>query len=130
MSRWVFTEVDGGAAYTVPINPDKMSSPFHEREFQHAYGGRRNGERPFHTVESSPRPKEWTFEGVIRTQAHHDALELWSRKPGLVRITDHLGRTFEVLLTSFEPTDRRPNARTSWRLRYVMKALVLRQITV
>jgi hypothetical protein len=125
--RWVFHEVDTGATYTVPINPDSMTSPFPERQMSTSYGSRSGGTR-LRTNEHPSAAKEWEFGGVIRTQAHHDALAAWAHKPGRVNVSDHLGRTFQVVFQSFEPTDRSPTPNTPWRLRYAMTALVLRRI--
>lgn len=125
--RWVFTEVDTGATYTVPINPDSMSSPYHERQMQTSYGSRAGGNR-LRTTELPPAAKEWEFGGAIRTKAHHDALAEWADKSGLVNVTDHLGRTFQVIFQAFEATDRSPTPSTPWRLRYTMSALVLRRL--
>lgn len=127
-TRWTFTEVATTATYTVPINPDAMSSPTQERQASTAFGISGGRVRP-RTLMSPPQAKEWEFSGAIRTQEHHDALLEWSRKDGLVRVTDHLGRVFEVMFTSFQPTERQPTRSTPWRLRYTMKALLLRRIS-
>lgn len=127
--RWTFTEVETSEEYTVPINPDAMTSPYSDRTFQHAGGTRLLGGRWLTSVRTPDAAKEWEFSGPIRTQAHHDDLETWSKKPGLIHVSDHLGRVFEVMFTAFEPTDRKPTGQTPWRLRYVMKALVLRRVT-
>jgi hypothetical protein len=66
---------------------------------------------------------------VIRTKAHHDDLETWSKKPGKIHVADHLGRSFEVMILSFEPTDRKPTPSTPWRMRYTMKTLLLRRLS-
>ena len=126
-TRWVLTEVATGATWTMPINPDSMTSPFPDRELTHARGvaGQLTQVR---SVVAPPRPVEWEWSGVIRTQAHYDDLAVWAQKPGKVRVTDHLGRTFEVMLRAFEPEDRPPTKTTPWRLRYSMKALLLRRI--
>lgn len=127
--RWTFTEVDTSETYTVPINPDAMTSPFKDRSLEHAASKRFGGSTAITSFRHADSPKEWEFSGVIRTQAHHDALKAWEQKPGLIHISDHLGRVFEVMLTSFAPTDRKPTGGVTWRLRYVMKALVLRQVS-
>lgn len=125
--RWTFAEVGTTETYTMAINPDSMTSPTQDKNLTTAFAiadGRLGGR----TFRSRAEAKEWEFSGVIRTQAFHDALEAWSRKPGKVRITDHLGRTFEVMFTSFEPVDRKPTPSVPWRLRYTMKTLLFRRI--
>ena len=127
--RWTFTEVETDETYTLPLNPDAMTSPYTDRVFEYSYGTRYQGSQLLHTVRRPDRPKDWEFSGVIRDQAHHDALVTWVRKPGLIHVEDHLGRVFEVMLTAFEPTDRKPTAHVPWRLRYTMKALLLRRVS-
>lgn len=119
-TRWVFNDAVAVEAYTVPINPNAMTSPF--------------GKTQKETLPASPvdgrvralsrrQPIEWQFSGVIRTQAHYDALLRWVTKPNPVEITDHLGRTFTVLLTAFEPEDQRVKLATKWT--YTVKGYVL-----
>lgn len=122
--RWTLTDAAGNT-WRMPINPDSMSplDVAGRRSARHASG--RPGDRRIRTMVGPPRAQEWTFGGVIRTRNHHDILTLWSKKPGEVRIVDHIGRTITVAFTSFEPTDRRPNTLTPWRMRYVMKCTVL-----
>lgn len=127
-TRWTFTEVETGETYTMPINPDSMSSPFHDRQLVTTYGSRAGGDR-LRTIERPAPAKEWEFGGVIRTQAHHDDLADWAKKPGLVNVADHLGRTFQVVFTDFQAEERKPTPQTPWRLRYTMSALVLRRLT-
>lgn len=124
--RWTFHELATGETYTVPINPDAMTSPFGDRQAKTATTTHDPNGR-IRTFMSATTPVQWEFSGAIRTQAHHEALETWAKKPGLIRVTDHLGRTFEVLFVSYEASDRRPTRSTPWRLRYVMKASLLRR---
>lgn len=113
----------------MPINPDQMSSPHQARQLQTSYGGTRSSVDRFSSFETPMDAKEWSWSGVIRTKEHYDKLEEWAKKSGKVRVTDHLGRTFEVFIQSFDPEDRKPNANVSWRLRYTMTALLLRRVS-
>lgn len=110
----------------MPINPDSMTSPHPTKNLTFAKGIRRGHSRS-RTFMTPPPPVEWTWEGPIRTQAHHDALEEWATK-GEVHVTDHLGRSWAVVMQSFDPIDRRPTPQTPWRMRYSMTALILRQL--
>jgi hypothetical protein len=127
MSRWVLTHVGTGATWTMPINPNTMSSPHQDRSIQTSYGTRAGTERLRGFV-TPTEAKEWTFGGVIRTKEHYDTLEAWAKLSGHVRITDHLGRTFEVLISEFTPEDRRPSKNVAWRMTYQMKTLLLRRV--
>lgn len=118
--RWVFDDTASSDIWTVPINPNKMTDPeARDRAFSHIAG---------RTFEDPGTAVEWEFEGVIQTQAHHDELERWAKKSTPVEITDHLGRTWQVLLKSFKPEERRPTMRKPWRFTYSMKSLILRRV--
>lgn len=118
--RWTFTDPVTSDTYTVPINPNAMTSPFKKTSKQVLPASPVNGRV---RALSTPQPIEWQFSGVIRIQAHYDALLTWVSKPYPVSITDHLGRTFPVLLTSFDPQDQRANLATKWT--YTVKGYVL-----
>lgn len=123
--RWVFTDAVADEAWVVPINPDSMT-PFDvvkPRPMRHGNGFRRD--RRIRTFVEKPTTMEWSFGGVIRTEAHYNEMLRWVKKTNDVTIVDHTGQTFRVYLTDFEPEDRKPTRRTSWRLRYTVKAVLL-----
>lgn len=124
--RWIFQEVSTGTTHTVEINPNKASSPMLPKTL--TFSSRLDSAGRIAGVSEKVRPKDWTFEGVIFTQTHHDALIEWAKKPGKVRITDHLGRTFEVMMQKIQVTDRRPTPLNDWRFTYSFACLVLRRI--
>lgn len=123
--RWRLQEMETGEAYTVEINPNQMGNYVFPKSFEFAlYGGSR-----VRGIRSAREPMEWTFGGVVRAKTHHDALIHWEKKPGKVRITDHLGRTFEVMIRSLDMKDRRPSGDDTWRFQYTFNCLLLRRIT-
>lgn len=122
--RWLFTDPVAVTTYRVPINPNKMSSPFPPRSLSSAQTIRahwRIKEDKHH------QPHEWTFSGVIRDIGHHDALVLWSQKQNPFSIADHLGRTFTVAPVSFKPNEKRPSATVTAKFDYDFTVLVLEQ---
>lgn len=125
-TRWTLTSVDTGDSWTMPINPNTMSSVNRTRQVDTFSGGVTSRVRSF---ERAAEPVKWTWAGVIRSKDHYDALAAWARRPGKVRVTDHLGRTFEVLMQQFEPEDRKPTAKVDWRLRYTMQVVLLRRVS-
>lgn len=127
-TRWIFHDPGTGDSWTVPINPDSMGNPTPAKGLAFGRNVRSGGRQT--TFRQVPKPVEWEFAGVIRTQAHHDNLLAWLNRRGIIEITDHLSRTFEVMLTGFEVTERAPTkSGVRWRMRYSMKALLLRQIS-
>lgn len=125
-NRWHFHDPVTNDFWIVPINPDSMTSPFPQRQFSYGMGKLGGIER---VREAIPTPMDWQFGGVIRTRSHHDQLEAWAKVPNPIRITDHLGRIFLVQLTKFLPSERRPTPRVSWRMRYTMNGLVLKELS-
>lgn len=126
--RWKLTDPSTGDEWTMPINPDAMTSPSGTRNLTTGFGIR----APLtmaRTFEQAPTIARWQWEGVIRSEAHYEAYVEWAKKPGLVRVLDHLDRTWEVILESFEPDERRPSGRTDWRFRYTVKCLIIRRIS-
>lgn len=129
--RWNFLDTVTDETWTVPINPNTMTDPLGvTREFQFgaAHGQVDGGGGRPRTLEGKPQIVDWSFGGVIYTKAHYDKLNYWAQKTTAVRIKDHLGRTFEVAMKSFEPVDRRPTPAKPWRFTYTMRALVLRRV--
>jgi hypothetical protein len=129
IQRWIFTDPHSAETYTVPINPNKMSDPeAKQRDFQ--FGSRSRSTAlaapdAIRGIENPAQLVEWTFEGVIYHQDHHDALEHWARKPEEVEITDHFGRVWEVVMVAFVPSERRPTPNKPWRFTYEMRATVI-----
>jgi len=120
--RWLFEDPVAVTSYRVPINPNKMSSPFPAKQLETARSIRNHWR--IRRVKNFT-PSEWTFSGVIRDIDHHDALYAWSQKQNPFTITDHLGRIFEVVPLRFVPNEKRPSARISAKFDYDFTVLVL-----
>ena len=123
--RWQFQDLATNQVHIVSLNPNKMSGLTFGRSIEWASGtidGRPVG------LMSSPDPTPFTFGGVVRTQSHHDTLIDWQKRPGKVRVTDHLGRVFEVMIRSLDMTDRTLTANNRWRFAYQFDCLLLRRI--
>jgi len=131
-SRWVFTDEVADETWTVPINPDSMTSPEPPAKNVTFASGKvndlHNNGRTV-TFLGKPTSREWEFGGAIRTQAHYEGLVAWAAKTNDVLVTDHIGRTWRVLITDFLPTERPPTPRTPWRLRYTVKTTIIERVT-
>lgn len=123
--RWVLHDVATDESWTMPINPDSMSSPLSKRVLRVTTGQIGGRKRVFQTP---PQPQEWEWSGVIRTKAHYDALVDWAKRSVEVDVTDHLERTFRVFINAFVPEERPPTPQTPWRGRYTMKTTILGRI--
>lgn len=128
--RWTFVDTVADETWTVPINPKSATSPFPAKVITTAQGADLDS-RGIHRTrmfQAPSAPVPWEFGGLIRSKAHHDELHRWAEKDNEVQITDHLGRTFEVLIRQFEPVEQRPTKSNDWRMTYTMRVLVLRRI--
>ena len=116
--RWVFD--DGTEEWTVPINPNEMTSPFPTKNVS-VQGTVRVTGKPI-VFEGNIRPAEWQFSGVILDSDHYSKLLAWANKRRRIWITDHFGRLLDVYLTGFKPTPKR--SQRYWRHDYEITALV------
>lgn len=119
--RWVFADPAGIlATETVLQNPNAMTSPFRVKRASSAGASLTGTKR---ALLPPLTPQAWSFSGSIRTQEHYQQLERWCAADRLIRITDHLGRTWPVQITKFDPTPKR-SVGVPWRHDYTVNALV------
>ena len=125
--RWSFFDPTSGQTYVFEQNPNRMSSPFPNRNIN-AQTTTALGGRTFF-IEGNTSPVEWTFGGSIRTKQFYETLRSWvynDQGTPLRRrivITDHFGRKINAVLLSFDPQPKRA-VNVYWRHDYEIKALV------
>lgn len=120
--RWLLEDPQANIAdYRVPINPNKMSSPYKTRSLETMGGvlGR------IRTRFSPTAPNEWTWSGVIRTSDHYEKLLEFSRCDNNIHITDHLGQTWDVMPLRFNADEKRPSVRQPFKYSYDFVCWVL-----
>jgi hypothetical protein len=130
--RWRFTDPVTSYIWTVPINPNQMSSPYPSKQRQTLPATPNTAYTDgsgILTLQAPVTPFEWTFGGAIRTEEHHDELRAWSQVPNPILIRDHFSRTWKVVITQFDATDRRPTMRTPWRMTYTMRSLMFGRVS-
>lgn len=118
VQRWRF--IDGLDTYTVPINPNEMTSPFPEKNIQVQTTVSSNGQPVVY--EGATKPTQWQFSGVILGEQHLTDLLAWSQKKRRIVINDHFGRSLDVYITAFKPTPKRSSR--YWKHEYTVNALV------
>lgn len=120
--RWTFTDTETSEVASLILNPNKMSTPTFAREPQFGwtpgagFAGLDRGQAT---------PTSWTFEGVILTKAHYDRLLEWAERGVVLRVDDHLGRAFGIIIEKYDPIERLPTALRAWRADYTMTCLLL-----
>lgn len=111
MTQWILTDPLDSSTYALPHNPREASSPGPHRRQTETFAPV-GADIPF--ARSTPVLVEWTFSIRYYDATEVAALRDWCRKKRLIHITDHLGRTYEVVVMRGEavealPSRRRPN---------------------
>lgn len=120
--RWVFYDAVTPETYTVPINPNEMTSPWAERKF--VYRTTTAGRGGANVIyEGRADLAQWEFSGTILDADHYAALLKWSQKANSCTVTDHLGRSFKVLFAKFDPKPKQAYGKP-WKHDYTMTCFV------
>lgn len=121
VKRWELVDFQPMPAhyhYTLPINPETMSSPHATRVYTTQHSTSPTGRMV--TFEGGTVPVDWDITGTILTQEHYDA---WTRFHALNRrfwIIDHLNRIWVVTMESFDTTPKK-SATNVWAFSYKAK---------
>lgn len=132
--KWELYDPNSGERDLFPINPNVMTSPHRPTNAQlftaYAIPIMADNEQAVALVLNAKRePHEFEFSGVIRSEEHYDMLIAWSKKRTKIELTDHLERTWQIRLLNLDLEERRPTARTAWRFRYTMTALMYGEVS-
>lgn len=102
--RWKFTDLYGATpnVYTFEINPNEGGSPSVQKNMNIVYNAGPN--RGGIIQEGQSTVPILSFSGLILTQTHYEALEMWFDKRVLLELDDDLGRKFRGVFSAFEPT--------------------------
>lgn len=124
VERWRFEDQVTSEAVRLTLNPNKMGAPSRPRSMTWATGST----GPIRGIDVPGPAFEWSFSGVLFTEAHYSLLLSWTQRLVPLHITDHLGRTFEAVIRKFDPVERLPTARAPWRADYTITCLFLKEI--
>ena len=122
--HWVLEDPmpSGLTAFTFPINPSEMSSPWPVKNL-----------RTEHTIHGSGQdilwegradPVDWTVKGVVRTQAFYEALEDFHSVNRRIFVIDHHQRAWVVAFDGLT-WDKRGGPGDDWFQGYAAKFKVL-----
>lgn len=120
--RWTLYDPVDDLTYTFHLNPSEGGSPQHKKRINYQNTSAPDGQTLVFEGQDEVRDLQW--DGVIREQAHYDALYAWWDKRRQLLFTDDLGRSYWVYLISFEPKRMRA-VRAPWKHQYVMRAVIL-----
>lgn len=126
--RWQFSDPNGDESLVFVHNPHGMTSlaPPHVTHPT----ARSPIDGKVRATRAPDKPFTWSFTGKLRTQAEYDALLDWSRRPGRLQLTDHLGRVHELLIQRFSPTPvEKSGVPNKWLFAYTVDTLYLRRVS-
>lgn len=98
---WLFTDTVVPATYSWPVNPNDGASPSYRKKISHQ--STLAPDSAALVYEGQGDPVQFSFSGTILTEEQYSAFVTWWKKRYPVRITDDLGRTFDVVFVDFEP---------------------------
>lgn len=123
VQRWVFTDLLTSETYTVPLNPDAMTTPWLQRNVTAKKTTAIDGN--IIMQEGSPTFAAWTFSGKAIDAAHYEKLRHWCYDiPNRISITDHFGRVIVCVPTLFDAQPQR-DTRRYWLHTYTITATVV-----
>lgn len=119
--RWTFYDPLVPETYTFEINPKEGGTPVYKRNFAYRTTAAQDGRTI--VFEGRDQPQQITWSGIILTEAHLNAYITWYGKKNQIQLTDDLGRTFWIVIESFEP--KRTYSRNFWRHEYSVTATII-----
>jgi len=125
--RWVLLDEDTDETVTLTINPNTMDAFPTERQLTNAFPSRNNQERQ-RTFQLPNVPGAFSWGGAIRTEAQFTTLRTWVRRSGIILVTDHMGRSFRVVMRSFKP-DRKPRRPGNYRMKYTINTQWIERVS-
>lgn len=125
--RWSIQDLATGETFRFQHNPKAMSSVAQPHRTTSLRASPIDGKIRAMRQPDSPFP--WQFTGKVRTAVEYERLVDWCDRRNRLRITDHLGRTHEVLMQAFEatPVEKSGNG-NPWLFTYTVKAIYYRRI--
>lgn len=126
MTQWIFTDPLDASTYMLPHSPREASSPEPRRRQTETFAP---VGADIAYARSTPSLVEWTFAIRYYNATEVAALRDWCRKKRLIQITDHLGRTYEVVVLRGEAVEGIPSPRRSNRGVFNAACNVVRRVS-
>jgi hypothetical protein len=119
---WVLTDLTNNDTYSWDINPRQISMP-RRKTFTYqntaAPGGR------VLAFEGRDEPRKFTFSGIVLSQSQKEEMDAWFNKRHQMQLTDDLGETYTIYITSFNWSREGRTIQHQWRHSYEGEMLVL-----
>lgn len=120
--RWRFDDPVALSGYEFEINPSAGGSPSYQRNFTYAETSAPDGKSL--VFEGRQPAQHIEFSGRLLSESQFNAFVTWWEKQYQIEITDDLGRTFSVIIESFNPTRVRRRS-NQWVHDYQVRAVII-----
>lgn len=118
--RWTFFDPEESETHVFDVNPSAGGSPSYDKRlvYETTTAGRAL------IFEGGEEPQRIEFSGVIYTQEQFEVFATWYAKKNQIQMTDDLGRSFWIFITSFKPV-RGFKVSHPWRHTYTVQATIV-----
>lgn len=120
--RWEFEDPVTLDTYEFEVNPSAGGTPSYTKNFAYRVPAAPDGK--VIVFEGRDPAKTIEFSGRLLTEAQFNAFVTWWDKRYQVNVTDDLGRTFSILIQSFNPTRVRRRSHP-WTHDYSVEATIV-----
>lgn len=119
---WILYDPVDSETYNFPINPNDGGSPSYKKNMVYENTAAPDGKVLM--FEGRDDPKQTSFSGILLTEGQYNSFVTWFQKRHQVAITDDLGRTFSIYITSFDPKRKR-SAIHPWKHEYTCEYTII-----
>lgn len=119
---WTLYDYDTAESYDLAINPASGGSPSYAKSFTVTNTTAPGGKALI--FEGQDEVPQISVSGVLLTEDLYNKFVTWWNKRNLLRITDDLGRNFDIYITSFRP-ERVRSVTHPWRHNYTLDYIVV-----
>lgn len=120
--KWRFDDPSTGDAYVFEINPNDDGLPGYQKSFTYQNTTAPDGKVLM--MQGRSEPRKGAFSGVTLSEAQHLAFVEWFNKANQIEVTDDLGRTFSIVIESYEPKRLR-SINHPWRHSYSISYVIV-----
>lgn len=120
---WVLSDPTTLASYSFEVNPNSQQGPSYHKNFSYTSTAAPDGKTL--VFEGMDQPLKIDVSGVLLTENQYTTLITWWNKRNQIQLTDDLGRSWFVIIESFEPKREKTSRNYPWRMTWSMSLTVV-----
>ena len=78
--------------------------------------------------EGRVKPRMMTFSGTLLTEDQFNVWKTWTQKQNQIKLTDHLGREYMIVLTSFKPKMNKTSFLYPWKHTFTADCVIVAEL--